>query len=442
MCPESRRATLWVGLILGWALLASTARARAEDDEPAEPLTVHGAFTLRYHPRWTSDDSDHDLDSTLSLDIGEASRHAVTGHVFLRGTADLDGNRDDGPFQSLADTYDHAVHGVLYEGYIDLNETEDFERVRFGRQLVFDTPEFVHFDGLSLETRPTADEKLRFGAYAGVSVHLYESSPDGDLVAGAFGSVEPWKGGRARVDWLYARDDTRLAVDRNHLFRAALWHDLSERWNLHGAYSWLEDQNRDLLLRATYLGSDLDLRVQGSYYRLLETQVDYALEFDPYYQQLQEFFPYQQVDMTIAKDFGNRFVVDAGFSVRVLDDSDDEGAFNREFERYFVTPTWVQDWATISLTGSLWYSDGQDIHTLGFDVTKDLTEQWEASVGSYYSLYKYDLFTDSERDDVRTYYFKLEHEVIEGLDCDLEASYEDDDFDDWFGVKAGLRWIF
>ena len=42
-----------------------------------------------------------------------------------------------------------------------------------------------------------------------------------------------------------------------------------------------------------------------------------------------------------------------------------------------------------------------------FTLSREMSEKLKLSFGSYYSLYKYDLFLVSERDDVRTYYLRL-----------------------------------
>lgn len=438
-----------LGILLTAAVCALASRSVAQTPDPDDartlanqPLTVRGTFTLDYRARWTRDDSDHDLDSLLSLDIGERDRDPVTGYLLVRGIQDLDGDQGEGPFQSIADTYDHSTHGIFYQGYVDVWIVPQLERARLGRQIIYDTPEFAHLDGAYLTTPTMGEWNVELGFYGGSSVHLYESSPHGDAVAGVFARAEPWRHGKVRFDWMYARDDERFGINRNHLLQIALWQRLTDNIQLHGYYARIEEDDRDMLLRGTYFEQEADIKLEASYYRLFEEQSDFAQEFDPYYQQLQEFFPYHQVDFLMSKGFDESFVIDAGATVRDLDDADDEGAFNREFERYYITPTLIYETLSASITGDLWYSDGQDTRTFGFDLSNDFDDAWTGSIGTYYSLFKYDLFTDSERDHVRTYYVKVDHELREGIDLDLEATYEDDEFDDWYGLKAGLRWTF
>ena len=51
-----------------------------------------------------------------------------------------------------------------------------------GRQSDYETPEFIVYDGVRLESREPGEEDLQLGAYGGRSAHLYESSPDGDYL--------------------------------------------------------------------------------------------------------------------------------------------------------------------------------------------------------------------------------------------------------------------
>ena len=60
---------------------------------------------------------------------------------------------------------------------------------------------------------------------------------------------------------------------------------------------------------------------------------------DPYFEVLEAERPYLQVQLSGWKDFGERFTVEAGFSLRELRDEDEEGAFNHEFWRAHVSPT-------------------------------------------------------------------------------------------------------
>jgi hypothetical protein len=77
----------------------------------------------------------------------------------------------------------------------------------------------------------------------------------------------------------------------------------------------------------------------------------------------------------------------------------------------------------------------------GADVSRDW-EHLESSLGTYYSLYKLDLATGEERDNVRTYYAEVEWK--QGHSTTFEARYEleHDSFDIYHLVTVGVRWGF
>jgi hypothetical protein len=92
--------------------------------------------------------------------------------------------------------------------------------------------------------------------------------------------------------------------------------------------------------------------------------------------------------------------------------------------------------------GDVWYSDGRDVRSFGFDASRPLWSGWSGSVGSYYSLYKYDMFTNTERDDVRTYYLRVGQEVRDGLSFDLGYELENNDIDDFHTLRLRGVWRF
>jgi len=432
---------------------------QATEDKPAPKswsedllgFPVHGYLSARYIARFAkggSEESDQDIVETLSLDLGAADRNRVTGHFLGRLSEDIDGRSSRGRssvFDSITDSYNNSVNGRLYHAYLDVHRLPALEFVRAGRQPIHDTPVFAYLDGGRLETVELWDQKLQVGGYGGSPVHLFESSAEGDVLVGSYLQARPWKGGRARVDWMHARDRTTLGVESNDLFGAALWQNLGESVQLHGNYTFLEDKSRDFTVRGTYQEPEWDFRLQGSYHELLEPQRDLALELDPYFLVLQEHSPFRQTRWLASKGFGEHFVVDGGFDIRRLKDSSDEGTFNREFERYFLTPS-VHDLLfkglSFSVTGELWDSNGRDIASAGADLSCEFNKTLRTSIGTNYSLYKYDYFLDRERDRVQSYYVKFVCKLTEHWRSDLDYQFEDDEFDEYHVLRVGLTLSF
>ncbi len=409
---------------------------------------VHGSLSLRYLGRFTDDDADQDLLQILSVDAGAPERNRVTLHAYGRITEDIDGKSDKERFfvfDNITDTFKSSINARLYHAYLDVHRVPLLELVRVGRQPIHDTPVLAYFDGGRFETHQLLGLRLKIGAYGGVPVHLFESSPGGDLLVGSFLQARPWKGGKARVDWMHARDRTSLGTDRNDLFGASIWQDVGHDAQLHARYTFLEDRSRDVLARGTYRNPELDFTLQGSYYELIEPQRDLALELDPYFSAAFDLSPYRQTRWLASKGFGEHFVLEAGFDLRRLKNASDEATFNRDFERYFIIPT-LQDLPlkglSASLTGEMWDSRGRDIFSAGADLSYRLSEKLKASAGTFYSLYKYDYFAGRERNDVQTYYFKIRYKWAWSLESDVQYEFEDDDFDQYHVIRGSLTWSF
>jgi len=189
---------------------------------------------------------------------------------------------------------------------------------------------------------------------------------------------------------------------------------------------------------------DLDLTFRASYYELLEAQGHLALELDPLFSSLLELFPYSHLSLLASKGVEEWLLVEAGADVRTVSDDDDVGEFNRDFDRYYVSATLFdlgEGDFDLTLTADVYDSERTDAETWGADLSKDLNARTEAAVGSYYSLYKYDLFLDEERDDIRTYYVRLDYEQTRNLSFDVDYEFEDGD-EDYQTLKVGLSWRF
>jgi hypothetical protein len=409
-----------------------------------EPDFVRGQLVSRYWVRWTGRTADHDLYETLSMDLGNEHRDAVTGHVMGRIAADLDGETDgSSQFFGLHDAVGKGIDGWLYDAYADLHRVSGFERVRLGRQATFLTPELAFFDGVSADTEPLSETELQFGLYGGLSSHLYESSHSGDWTFGLYGQFRPWTGGRLRLDWMHLEDEAVLGPHENDLLGASVWQTVGPV-QIEGQYTNLEGEDRDVRGRLAFVDAESELTLQGTFYQLLQTQGSLVLELDPFYSAMQELYPYWQAGGLIGKGIAEHVEVQAGADVRHVEDVADVGTFNRDYERYYGTLNLYDlvDGLTLAGTGDLWYSEGQDIRTWGADITYRCSEATRVSGGSYYSLYKFDLYLNSERDHVRTYYLRVQHKASKAWVLDGSYEFEQTDLDDFHGLRLGVTWHF
>jgi hypothetical protein len=414
--------------------------------DPADDFPVHGSLSSVFRTRSSEGDHDNDVTEVVALDFGDPARHAWTGHLMARLNADLDG-RDDGSsrLNDINDTYDEALVPHVYDAWAERRDLGAVDSVRLGRQTIWDTPVFAWFDGVSAATKPLTKSKMSFGAYGGIPVHLYESSRDGDLLAGAWAQAEPWKDGRVRLDWMHPEDDGSLGEHVDNLWRASAWQAFGESLRVDGWFTGLDGQDRDFTARATWAALEQDFTLSATWFELLRTQRDHAPELDPYFETLQELEPYRQVRIVAAKGFGAHVNVQAGIDVRDVTHSEDEGPFNRDFDRVFAMGTLSEllpGKIDLSLTGEQWDANGSDIESWGLDLSRRFGNDVRASIGTFYALYKVDSFNVDEREDVRTYYARARWHRTESTTWDARIDHEDTSQGDFTAFLLGMTWAF
>lgn len=413
-----------------------------------DPYPIHGSLSSRYRLRSTSGARDQDLYETLVLDVGDARTAPVTAHFMGRMSWDMDGIHDADSkqvFPSLSDTGGDELQGLLYEAYVDVQRPPAVGALRVGRQIDYMTPEFAFFDGVSLASKESAQWKLTGGAYGGVPSRLWDTPNSGDALYGLWGEGRPWKGGRLRLDWMHVDEDARLGPYDDDLYGLSAWQRCGEKLGFDGRYTRLEGDDRDVRLRANWNDAEADWLLQADWFRLLSTQRDFANEFDPFYSSLQDYFPFDQFRAQTSKGLGEHTRVDGGIDLRRVSDSGDEGAYNHDYDRGWLSLVLLDlfaDGLSFTLTGDKWNSDDQDIDTWGFDVSRKLESGYEFSLGSSFALYKYDYFLDRERDDVRDYYLRLRKKQSESWTFDARYDYEDDDGDAYHVLMLGATWRF
>jgi hypothetical protein len=407
---------------------------------------IHGLLVSRYEGRFTGSVHDNDLVETLSLDLGDKTKNPVTGFIMAEGLADLDGSGSDpnGTFHSLADTYGGAVTARLYHAYADLHVSETFETIRIGRQMIVDTPITVYFDGARVETKELGKERFRFGAYAGVPVEIYAPGA-GDEMLGFYGETRPWQGGRIRADWIHSADEGSFGPRENDLFGIGGSQNFGKSLRFDLEHTRLESDARDLRVRGTYYADDSDLVLQASFYQLLQTQKDFAVPFDPFYATLFDLFPYTEVGFLASKSLGTHLDVQAGLDMRRVTDAQDVGSFNHDFNRFFATtdvrgllPAAID----LSLTAEVWDGTTNHFETYGAGLTRAFGKTFETGVGTYFAMYKYDLYQQRELDDVRTWYLSADWKRSASLRFQLRYEFEDDPDAEYHSVRLGATWRF
>lgn len=424
--------------------------ARAQEPPTAasaEPRAwLRGQLSTRYWLRWTGQDTDQDLYGTLQLDLGDPEQDRVSGYFLGRAAWDMDGvGPETSPFYSSADTWEDSVTGYVYEAYADLNRVDGFAVLRAGRMSIYETPEVAFFDGARAETAEFGSARWQFGAYGGVSTHLYESSADGDWTAGGYAQVRPWDRGRLRFDYMHLEDEARLGHE-NDLLGFGWWQRIGEHVAFDTQYTRIEDRDRDVRAHLQANLPEETFTANVGWYQLLTTQRDLVLELDPFYDALRDYYPFWQLTTMATKGLLDDVDLTLGFDLRRVEDDADIGEFNRDYERYYGTfgfDNLLVDALRLSVTADVWSSDGQDVQSWGLDLTKRFgAKDWLLSVGTYYALYKYDLFLNRESDDVRTYYGRVRHRIDDSWGVNFAYEYEDNDFDGFHFLRLEASWRF
>lgn len=394
---------------------------------------VTGVLYTRYRLRAGAGDHDQDMYEFLSMDFGDKNRQPVTGHFDARVAEDLTGHHAIAKadvFAGIVDTYSSQIDPTLYSAYADFNRIPGVDFLRAGRQFNYDTPEVAQFDGLRLDTKPFLEEhETVFSFYGGLPVHQYQHSSAGDWLVGAAAEGRPWKSARLRLDYLHADDDlsgersgsqlvsslglnTGDGTQHNDLLALSMWQTFrNPDLRLQGRFSVLDGEPREALARVVYNKPDDQLQVSATYRAWFERQGRLATEFDTFFDTLLGQEPYHNGNLVVTKGWTEYFWMEAGAWVRRMLNDSSVGAFNREFDRYYSTFQ-IRDLPikglSYSVTGSWWEGHGQapDTGQVGADVSYRWKKEFQSSIGTDYAMYKYDLFTNSERDQVRTYYVK------------------------------------
>ncbi|HLG31146.1 MAG TPA: hypothetical protein VI387_13135, partial [Candidatus Brocadiales bacterium] len=148
------------------------------EDETSLLSNLHGYVRTKYRFRsLEGNGTDNDFYQYLNLHLGDERKDRLTANLY--GTLRENFEKERGVFASIDDTYQKTLTGRLYELYANVKNVGMIDNTRIGRQYLYDV-EPLHFDGVKLDFKGlSALGGLRFIAYGGVPVHLFESQPDG-----------------------------------------------------------------------------------------------------------------------------------------------------------------------------------------------------------------------------------------------------------------------
>ncbi|MBU1170676.1 MAG: hypothetical protein KKD44_14035 [Proteobacteria bacterium] len=360
---------------------------------------------------------------------------------------------------SIMDSYDDT-DAFLYEAYACLNNTLPSLDIKMGRQYV--TYQFsTHMDGLSTEYH-FSDHKGLLYAYLGQSVDLYQFETWTDSTQAGTG-LTYLLGDKAELcmEYLYIHEktdnsDTLITPDEN--FHQASF-SLKGFWDTGTIGATLKTFDNDMesaRLRASFVpGAFENLDITASYYYQFIDISQRASALSPFITLLGPVKPYQQVSFQIIKGFdGPNIVIAGGGDWRDLIDANTDSAFNHSFVHGYLSMEKSEFLFTdLSLTvqGDIWQSktdtpdsaNGDDrIVSGGGELDYQWNEKSTLGLGSYYSLYKYDYYSDlNEKTDVYTLFTKIKYLPTDSIR--LNAEYQLDIYDiHEHSVRLSTEWQF
>lgn len=416
------------------------ARAAGEDAYP-----VHGSVSTRYRSRHSGSETDQDLGVSTSIDAGDRERHAVTAHFAGRGFLDLDGIQQDSSLNGLDETFDESLGGYVYAAHADLHRVPGLDLARVGRQSIVDAPQWIDVDGAAAETKRHGSMRVFGSAFVGAPVRYWDGTTHGDRAYGTAVGLQPWQGGRIRLDWMHVDDDLYAVDGSDDLVSMQAWHSVSDSANVYAKHTWLDGDPRDFVLRGNGYFESLGLDGSLTYRELLTTQTAQTTDFDPYSPMFVTYAPYRQLEALLAKQFGERWSLTGGCDARQLRDEGDESQFNREYSRLYFGPAvekLFDEDLTLSAQAEFWDATDGEYSTISGDLRWRASKQTTATLGTSYARFAYDAFAGEERDNARTWYLRVQHRPRPSLRVEGSLAHESNDIDSYVHFRIGTTWTF
>lgn len=396
-------------------------------------LSMCGSLSTRYRFKSTWEETDHDLDSLLTLEI----KHIIpdTLHFSMRGAviSDIGGNQYSSYFPSklfrdVYDAYDYNIYGRLYQAYFDA-ENLFYSRslVRLGRQerhldMVY------YFDGAFAEV--DIHEAVTISAFGGSSVYDFKGPKHDDWIAGAGVGFSPVPTTEIYFNFVHLTEDARNEGLHDDVYMVKIKQLLFEFLELSGHGTVLAEQWKELHFQGIFYYPEWDFQIKTQVHLLVNPVERVTTNIDTYTTFMRSLQPYQEFFLDISKTLGDNLCAEAGYRGRKLDRDRDGEAFNREFNLFYATAT-ISDYPwqnfSVSVSGELWLSEGGGKNDF-YGVDAEITYRWDTklkvSIGTDYALYKYDAYLEDEKIDVYTTFAGLSYKYSQNLEFKIRYEWE------------------
>lgn len=442
--------------------LLSTAFASEVTPKPASASLakrlnfVHGALTNRYKLRTTGDVRDSDLETLLSFTIGEPAYQRVTAAAQGGGIFDLDGNKSNEYYSDIYNSFSNkSAVGRLYYAYVDIHRVgQSIDLVRTGRQHLYEF-DSAYFDGLSFDTVPFYGVKLT--GFGGIPVHQFENQLGdhwGDWTVGGALQWTPISRIRSRFEYTHLKDKAAAfrsaqGDQEDDLFSESVWIDITQTIDFYSRLTSFSDQLRDVQAAVGFRLPKKDFSLRLQMFRLLNGYDIRVLEWDAF-RIAGTYQPYTEVGVQAAKGIGKHLSVDGGFNWRKLDDKAVASSFNHGYERGYLSLS-LQSLPVkgLSFSATADYYRGEDStlknNNFGgsfFVAQQLLKKRMTVTAGTAYYLYRYNLLTGTESEDVQAYFARLEGQITKAFRLKGGYEFEHNSLNGFHTVNVSLSWGF
>ena len=432
---------------LFWLLSGSFAQHAIADEGS---LSLSGLLQLRYDGRYPSHgkDDDHKLRQIADVCIKENkwghSRFSLSGDVI----EDIDSKDDDNQTdrtRTVHDSWDSSSHGYLYICQAEIYELGYLNYARFGRQYVNHELTTTHLDGLNLLLNfDLFGTQIKPFVYAGIPVRLYEGGDYWDAEEfGGGAHIHLGRSTKITLEHQVIEEEPDIVGSyresgKNRYEQSAF---AIRRSLLHKGYGYvslflLDNSPKNVNTRFSLLVDRLDLDIDASYFYQFK-EISETPTSSPYYTALTGTIkPYHNFTLDIMKGvYKDRVWISGGTQWRLLDSGEEESEFNHSYNNQYlalIIDDLLMKGVELSLQADFWQvmdSNNEDeILSFGGEIAYEKPKTINISLGSFYSLYKYDYFADTgEKTDVYTVYSDIRYYIKSGLYFD--ARYELDIYD-------------
>jgi hypothetical protein len=414
--------------------------------------------------RYRNAGGENDLDSYTHVFLDATRRAGRPYHFRFNGRLNIDLAGDQKPNDLLRDfwdSYNGDAQFRLYEAYGDVPHKSVL--LRIGRQFL-DEGNYFHVDGVRVDVDLREKWKgVDLTVIGGVPVRLSGTSTDANWMIGAVLRARINKKTRLRLSYYHVSESfpginspvvdppnqpVSIPAGRvdDDLFGFSAWHNFQRTLRVFGRFTLLNGAANELQLRLRWFTEDGRWTVVADWYQLFERLNNVTNDLTPYVPMMGSYMPFWRLGARVTYRPAEVWVIQGGLGWRQLENSSNEGTFNHSYVNYFVTATRLDAWkpgldVTATLNG---YdsSESQDFLALTTTVDYRINTKVKVSGGIDYSLYKYIWFSNSERENVWTYFVRARWELKERVTLTGMVSVDDDRVATWTTVSVRVTWRF